>query len=263
MRYKCEKKYHKNINNKNIKFLAEKIETREDFLSARDLGYAYFQGYFFSKPVLLSGKDIPSTKLTYFHLLQDINKQDIDFTHIENHFKKDVSLSYKLLKFINSGTFSFRMEINSIKQALVMLGQKGISKWFSLVALKHIGKDKPNELVITAISRALFCESISKLVGLKNYSSELFLMGMFSLIDAFLDQPLPDVLAHMPISEEIKKALLGENSRFSDIYNMILLYEKGAWETIQIIAAKFTLKENDIVSCYRQSLELANQMYSC
>jgi EAL and modified HD-GYP domain-containing signal transduction protein len=242
-------------------FLAEKVETREDFVQAVEMGYSYFQGYFFSKPDIVSGRDIPSFKLTYLKILQEINKPELDFDRLEKLIKMDVSLSYKLLKFINSLAFGFRSEIRSIRQALVLLGKKEISKWLSLISLKSIGENKPDELIITAICRAKFCELIAPRVGLKNRNSDLFLMGMFSLMDAFLDQPLSDILAQLPISEDIKTALLGGKSRFRDIYELILAYETGDWERLSRKAAKLELEEKEVKEFYLNSLEVSNQIF--
>ncbi|MCG9968214.1 HDOD domain-containing protein [Pelotomaculum terephthalicicum JT] len=246
---------------KNKKFLAEKVETREEFTQALEIGYSYFQGYFFSKPIIVSGKDVPGNKLIYLQLLQDLHSQEFDFEQIESLFKRDVSLSYQLLKYINSASFSFRSEINSIKQALVMLGQKEISKWLSLVALKGIGEDKPDELFVTSICRAIFCELIAPKVGLSHSRSDLFLLGMFSLIDAFLDQPLSGILTGLPISMEIKKALLGEQSLFKDVYNLVLFYERGDWENFHEISVKLGLDEAEVIRFYIDSLEIVNQIF--
>lgn len=244
-----------------VSFLAEKVETREDFNRALHMGYSYFQGYFFSKPLILTGKDIPSFKLIYLKILQEINKQEIDFDKLEEYIKMDVSLSYKLLKFINSLSFGFRSEIRSIKQALVLLGQKELSKWLSLIALKGIGGNKPDELIITAICRGRFCELVAPRVGLKDRSSDLFLMGMFSLIDAFLDQPLPDILTELPICEDIKHALLGGNSRLRDVFDLIISYEAGDWEQLASKTAKLGLEEIEVKECYLSSLDMSNQIF--
>ncbi len=244
-----------------IHFLAEKVETREEFTQALEMGYSYFQGYFFSKPLILSGKDIPSFKIIYLKILQEINRQDLDYDRLEDYVKMDVSLSYKLLKFINSLSFGFRNEIRSIKQALVLLGQKELSKWLSLIALKGIGDNKPDELIITAICRARFCELIAPRVGLKDRSSDLFLMGMFSLIDAFLDRPLPDILAELPISDDIKLALSGSDGRFKDVYELILAYESGDWEQLQFKTALLELAEIDVRECYLNALEMSNHIF--
>lgn len=249
------------ISPQRVTFLAEKVETREDFLQAVEMGYTFFQGYFFSKPVIVSRKDIPSFKLTYLKILQEINKPELDFDKIEKLIKRDVSLSYKLLKFINSLGFGFRSEIRSIKQALVLLGKKEISKWLSLISLKGIGENKPDELIVTAICRAEFCELIASRIGLKHRSSDLFLMGMFSLIDAFLDRPLADILAELPISEDIKHALLGGENRFREVYELILSYETGDWDMLSKKASNLDLVEKEVKAFYLRSLEASNQIF--
>lgn len=243
---------------KKIKFLAEKIETMNDFHHALKLGYSYFQGFFFSKPNIVSGKDITSFKHTYLQLLQEISKADMDFDQVEEIIKRDVALSYKLLRFINSAAFSFRREIGSIKQALVLLGQKEILKWVSLITLKSICKNKPDELVIFAVIRGRFCELIASRIGLKSRSSDFFLMGIFSLIDAFLDQPLANILIQLPIARDIKEALLGKEGIIRDVYEMATSYEKGDWEKTVRLGKKFNLKEKEIVDIYRNSLNFPN-----
>ncbi|MDO9536172.1 MAG: HDOD domain-containing protein [Bacillota bacterium] len=249
------------VRSNKVSFLAEKVETMEDFTQAIEMGYSYFQGYFFSKPLILSGRDIPSFKLTYMKILQEINKPDLDFDRIERLIKMDVSLSYKLLKFINSLAFGFRSEISSIKQALVLLGKEELSKWVSLIALKGIGENKPEELIVTAICRARFCELIASRVGLKDRASDLFLMGMFSLIDAFLDQPMSEILKELPICEEIKHALLGGKNRFRDVYDLILTYESGDWEKFTLKAAKLDLHEEEVKDFYLNSLDMSNKIF--
>ena len=215
------------IGRQKISFLAEKVETREDFIQAKELGYSYYQGYFFSKPLIIASRDIPSYKLTFIRLLQEIHKPEIDFDRLEKLVKTDVSLTYKLLKFINSILFGFYSEIRSIKQALAILGEKEIRKWLSLIALQSMGKNKPDELMVTALCRARFCELVASRVGLGERSSDLFLLGMFSLIDAFLDQPMAKILDALPIAEEIKLALLGRENRFQEVYALVLTYETG------------------------------------
>ncbi|HHT45782.1 MAG TPA: HDOD domain-containing protein [Firmicutes bacterium] len=249
------------IGRERVNFLAEKVETMDEYIQAMKFGYSYFQGYFFSRPHILTGKDIPSFKIIYLKILQEINKPELDFDRLEEYIKMDVSLSYKLLKFINSLSFGFRNEIRSIKQALVLLGQKELSKWLSLIALKGIGDNKPDELIITAICRARFCELIAPRVGLKDRSSDLFLMGMFSLIDAFLDRPMADILPELPISNDIKHALLGGQSRFRDVYELITSYESGNWEQLARQALKLELEEKEVRECYLNSLYMSNKIF--
>lgn len=246
------------VDEPHIKFLAEKVETREDFDLAMEMGYSYFQGYFFEKPVIVKGKDIPTLKHIYIQLMQEVNKKDIDIQQIESLIKTDVSLSYKLLKFINSASFGLRNEIHSIKQAITLLGPREIVKWLLLVAMKDIAGDKPDELIITAITRAQFCESISSPLKMKSQSSDLFLMGLLSLMHVFLEQPIEEILNELPISNDIKGALLGEENNFRGIYDLILSYEKGDWEEFTQETDKLNLTTQDIIDSYVKSLEFAN-----
>lgn len=247
-----------NCKNEKIHFLAENVETRDSLNQALNLGYSYFQGSVFSKPEVISGRDIISFKPTYLLLLHEVFQSDIDFDKVEKYIKQDVSLSYKLLKYINSLKFGFRTEIHSIKQAIVILGRKGLVQWISLVALKSLSNNKPEELFFSAIYRAKFCELIALNTHLREQSSDLFLMGMFSLIDAILDQPLNQVLNDLPLSMEIKEALLGEKNPYSRVYDLILNYEKGNWEQVATDALLLNLKENQLVYFYLDSLKYAD-----
>jgi c-di-GMP-related signal transduction protein len=244
-----------------IQLLAEKVETQDAFKEALDLGYTYFQGYFFSKPVILSGRDVPGFKLQYFRMVKEINQPELDFGEIEQIIKRDMSLSYKLLRYINSAAFNWRSEINSIKQALGLLGEKDVKKWASLIAITNMSKDKPEELVITAVTRAKFCENLSQVFGMKNRSDDLFLMGMFSMLDAILDRALLDVLREIPVNDEIKTALLGGENRLGDVYNYALGYEKGDWLKITEIAEKLKIDESTVPKLYLDSVEWARQSF--
>lgn len=215
-----------------IKFLAEKVETQDVFQEALDMGYSYFQGYFFCKPTILSRKDIPGFKLQYCRILQEIHEPELNFRRMEQIVKQDVSLSYKLLRYINSASTGRRETINSIKQALDLLGEREVKRWVSLLALANLGQDKPEALVSQAVTRAKLCELLAPLFNLSARSEDLFLMGMFSLLDAILDRELADILKQMPIHEDIKAALLGEQNKLRRVYDCALNYEKAEWEQL-------------------------------
>ncbi|WP_418792064.1 EAL and HDOD domain-containing protein [Phosphitispora sp. TUW77] len=244
--------------NKKVNFLAEKVETIDDFKQALESGFTYFQGYFFSKPIIISGKDIPANKLNYIQLLHEINMVDLDFDRLDNIIKRDVSLSYKLLRYINSAAFGFRTKITSIKHALVMLGIQEIKKWLSLITLKGMCEDKPDEILTSSIIRARFGELIAQKCGLADRSSDLFLVGMFSLIDAIIGRSMSDILAELPVSEDVKKTLLGEKHIYRDIFELILSYEKGDWKSFSYYASLIKLDEKEVPQFYIMSLEWAN-----
>lgn len=242
------------------KFLAEKVETKEDYQEALKMGFSYFQGYFFSRPEIISGRDVPGFKNHYYGVLQEVSKPNPDFARIENIIKQDIALSYKLLKFINSAFFGFRTKIISIRQALVLLGIREVVKWVSLIALREMGVDKPDELVTFSLIRARFGELLAPKVGLEDRSQDLFLMGIFSLIDAFLDRPKSDVLNELPISEDIKNSLLLGEGMFQDVYELILAYEKGNWDNVSESILKLKLNKGTLPRFYQESVEWVNQV---
>lgn len=238
-----------------LKFLAEKVETRAEFEAALQMGYSYFQGYFFCKPLVMSGKNLPGYKVNYLHILQEINRPELEFSQIEAIIRRDVSLSYKLLKFINSSLFGFRKRISSLRQALTLLGQKELIKWVSLLALKGIGDDKPGELILRSLIRARFAESLAAGRMPAALVAHAFLMGMFSHIDALLDRPLEEILAEIPLDAAIRDAILEKgHSRFSPLYRLIRAYEQGDWQAYADCVAELGINEQDVAKSYRESL---------
>ncbi|MCX8117547.1 MAG: HDOD domain-containing protein [Desulfobacterota bacterium] len=242
-----------------VRFLAEKIETVEMFREAKALGYSYCQGYFFSRPKVISGKDIPGLKLHYLHLLQEIHRPELDFPKLTEIVRREVSLSYKLLRYINSAFFGLRNKISSLKQALLLLGEREIRKWITLVTLATLGEDKPEEIVLQSILRAKFCESLAGLSGLSDRSDDLFLMGMFSMIDGLLDRPLSEILEGLPIAEEIKGALLGEENRLGGIYQYLLAYEQGRWERLSELGDRLRIDETKVSSLYLEAVRWSSK----
>jgi EAL and modified HD-GYP domain-containing signal transduction protein len=245
-----------------VKLLAEKVETIDDFQNALELGYTYFQGYFFCRPHIVSRKDIPSHRLTCLRILQELHRTEPDFEHITRIVTADLSLSYKLLRLVNSAVFGFRSRINSIKQALVILGLQEIQKWITLLALSSMGQEKPDELITHSVIRARFGELIATIIGLQNRSSEFFLMGLLSLIDAFLDRPMQEILAELPLSNEIKDALTGRMNLFGEVYRLILAYEKADWIQVNRYSSRLNLKEEKIPKFFLQSVQWANQLFA-
>ena len=241
------------------RFLAEKVEDREAYRQAVDLGFSLFQGYFFCKPEIVTGRDLPGYKLAYLRLLEELNRPELNYDDLGRIFKHDVSLSYKLLRLMNSAFFGFHHEIKSIRHALALLGMKQAKNWLSVIALSGIGKDKSAELVLQSLIRANLCELIAQNIGMRERAPELFLMGLFSMIDSLIDQSLDYFLERMPISEDIKQALLGRPSPFGDVYKIVLSYEQAAWGKITLLAANLQLELTDLPQLYVKAIERSNQ----
>ncbi len=243
-----------------IRLLAEKVETPEDFHSAVSDGYTYFQGYFFSKPVMLTGTRAPESRLTYVALLQEVLRPEVSPRRVAAVIERDVTLTYKLLKFINSPFFGFRRRIASILDALMLLGEREIRRWASVIGLACLGAEKPAELVTEAAIRAHFCESLAGDAGLMEQADHLFLIGLLSLLDAILDRPLRQLLDELPIVEAVKGALLGQPGPLRDVRDCVLAYVRGEWAELASIMQRLHLSEEHVPSRYREAVAWAQQV---
>lgn len=243
------------IGNSHIKFLAEKVETREDFEQAVSWGYSYFQGYFFSKPEILSEEDVPSYKVQYIRILQELQRADLDYGRMEEIIKYDVAFSFKLLKYVNSAHFGFRQKVHSIRQALILLGKRQVAQWISLLILRELGRDRPAETVVLSIMRAKFGEILTEKLKMKSLSADAFLMGMFSLLDSILGKPMEDILKDLPVPTEVKLALLGADNKLGSLYQLIVAYEKGEWDRFSYYAGRCQIAEDDVPDLYLQSFQ--------
>lgn len=244
------------------KLLAKKVETVLDFKTAMECGFDYCQGHFFCEPTIVKSVGLSATKMQNLRLMQEVYKPDLDVERMEEIISQDPALTYKLMRFINSPAFSLRFPISSIRQAIALLGQKELLKWVSLVTLRNVGYDKPDELVVTAVTRARFCEMMAQATGFKNKSADLFLIGLFSLLDVFLGQPMEEVLMDLPLTKEVKQALRGEEGNYGSFLSLVLLYEKGNFDqALNIAVNDYQIEPLQAMLCYLDSLELADMAW--
>ena len=241
-----------------IKFIVDNVETNEQVRTAYELGFDYFAGDFFRKPDKVERKEISGRYLIHLQLLNEINRPDVTNKDLEAIIKQDVSLSYKLFKYLNSAHFSFPKAITSIKHALSLIGITQAKKLFSLVILSRLGENKSEELLVTAVMRANFCERVAKKVGQEDRASELFLMGMFSVLDALLDQEMSEILVQLPIAEDIKDALIGGKGIFRDIYELAVLSESGKWEEMRLYIERLKLVNYELFEIVLSSIKETN-----
>ena len=213
-----------------IELLAEKVETYRDFEEALEYGYDLFQGFFFEKPVVCKTIGINVSTLNYMEIVKETMREEPDFSKLTQIIKRDLSLTYKLLKLINSPAFYRRSQIESVQQALTLLGLDEIRKWITLIMLRDISSDKPDEVVVVSLARAFFSEVVCRYFGLADREDEAFLMGIFSLIDTIMEQPLFTILEELPLNDDVKSALLGMKNDFHSILMLMHYYEQGDWE---------------------------------
>ncbi|MBA5762443.1 EAL domain-containing protein [Vibrio sp. 404] len=235
--------------NTNIRFLAEKVETNEEFEQAKRAGFDYFQGYFFSKPELVQKKSLEPSMLTAMQLLMEVSKNDINFDTLEGLISRDVSLSYKLLSYVNSSPVVTN-KISSFRQALVYLGEERLRKFISLVALASTDNSKPSYLYSLSIQRAKFCELLAQKLQPQPEQGHAFLTGMFSLLDCLLDVPLEQLLKQFPIDQAIQQALLNKRGSLGGLLVLSTSIERARWEKIEAIGKKLNLTEMEIFVCY-------------
>lgn len=240
-----------------IQLLAEKVETQAEVDEARGMGYGFFQGYFFCKPIMVEGRDIPGNKLNYVRLLAAVNAETFSFEKIEEILKQEPSLVYKLLRYLNSPLLGLRNRVRSISHAISLIGEKEFRRWVSIVAMVSMAGDKSPELIRTALTRAYFCEEISESAGMSPQKSDLFLMGLLSVTDAILDLPMSNVVSYLPLSAEVHTALCGGANRFREVYDTFLSYERADWKALSTLAAKIGCPEERAPECYLSAADRA------
>ncbi|MCG3724232.1 EAL and HDOD domain-containing protein [Vibrio cincinnatiensis] len=236
-----------------IQFLAEKVETYEEFEQAKQAGFVYFQGYFFSKPELIQRKALEPAFMTIVQLCKEIAKEEIDYQELERLVAKDLTLSYKLLTFVNASAM-VSAKIQSFKQALVYLGEERLRKFISLVAIASTHRDKPDSLYSLSIQRARYCEQLYLKTCGTNASGNAFLTGMFSLLDSLLDQPIEEIMHKMPIEDAVKQALSTGDGVLGQLLYLAKAYEHADWQQVARLSQQLKLTESDVSDCYSEAV---------
>ena len=214
-----------------VEIIAEKVETREQMQRCKDLGFKYFQGYFFCRPQNLTGKPLPANRLAMIELLTQMNKPDIKIEDLEHTISQDVSLSYRLLRYINSAMCSLDREVESIRHATVMVGLEKMRIWASLIVFSAF-EESSQELIVIGAVRARMCEQLAMTFSFRNPERH-FLVGLFSVLDAILDRRMEDILAMLSLSEEIKHAILNNKGELGAVLGCVQSYERRDWGNLQ------------------------------
>ena len=207
------------------RMLAEKVETQNQFAQARDQGFVYFPGYFFRRPEMMGTHDMPASRLNYIRRLQEVSRPELDVPGLEKLVKEEASVCYRLLRYLNSAVFGFKKEIHSVRHALSILGERDLRRWVWLIAAVGAGQDKTSDLVLSALVRGRFCELLAPKVA--HGESDLFLMGLLSLIDAVLETPMQAVLEKIPPDAATNAVLLGQPSALRPVFQLMLAHESG------------------------------------
>ena len=240
------------------RMLAEKVERHDQFVQARDQGFVYFQGYFFRRPEMMGTHDMPANRLNYIRMLQEVSRPELDVVGLEKLIKEEASVCYRLLRYLNSAVFGFKKEIHSVRHALSILGERDLRRWVRLIAAVGAGQDKTSDLVLSALVRGRFCELLAPKVA--HGESDLFLMGLLSLIDAMLETPMQAVLEKIPLDAATNAVLLGQPGVLRPVFQLMLAHESGEWEAAAALIEGLRLDADDVAACYWQAQQWAREL---
>lgn len=243
-----------------LKFLAEKVESYEEFDKALKLGFSYFQGYFFSCPEEIRIKELSSVKVNLLRLLAEVSQKTTTISRLKKIVSIDVALTFKLLRFLNSAHFYLLEKVESVSRAISFLGAKRFRHFVMLVLISEIATDKPEELVRLAVVRAKFCELLAEQGSLKNHSHELFLVGLFSLIDAMLDKTMKELLRDLPLTQDTKNALINKDVPYAPVLKAVKYYEQSLREPCLHNLSLVQVDHRSVGGLYLQAVEYGEQL---
>jgi c-di-GMP-related signal transduction protein len=247
--------------------IAENVDSRQQESSARLLGYDGYQGRFFQQPSLVTSRRLAGSRVAYLELLRVANARVIDYDEVAEVIKRDVALAWKFLNYINAAFFGWRQRVESINHGIVLLGERGVRRWVSLIVVSETGADLPRALVTDAICRARFCERLCERLSERTgwdrgdaaSPSPLggFLTGMFSLLDAMMGEPLVDILDNVSLPQDVSGAILTGEGPLGEVLGLVVSYERGAWATVEGRADALGLSTAELTSLYLDALSWA------
>jgi EAL and modified HD-GYP domain-containing signal transduction protein len=210
----------------NVKLLAEKVATEAQFKQCKQLGFDYYQGYFFCKPTIIDDKPLPENKMASLRLLTELQRPGITIEEVEDLVKHDVSLSFKLMRCLNSAAFSLPNRIESLRRAVIYLGLDAIKSWATIIAFSNINTSPPSELLTTALVRAKMAELIAPTFNCDPETA--FTLGLFSVTDALFNKSMTELLSPLPLSDTLKLALQNAEGPLGKLLMFIRTHERGS-----------------------------------
>ena len=243
------------------RLVAENVESAEIFDRARETGFTLFQGHFFYQPKTYRASVVRARPVAYVQLIAALNRPALSLNEIEDLIKHDVSLSYRVLRCINSAAYGLRREVHSIREALLLMGLGPIRSWASVWCLAGLNTGGTPELVTTALVRARCCELLGGHLERPEETPELFLIGLCSLLDVVLERPLAEAIADLPLSLEAREAVLGESTSPSRlVLNAVMAYERGAWDVAAEELQTLNLAKRLLAQAYTGALAWAREL---
>lgn len=243
--------------------IAKRVEDKEDLARARNAGFPLFNGYYFKRPQTEGGRKISSVKATRLKLFEIIEKDEPDFDALAPAIEADVAISYRLLNFLNTANFSFATKVASIKQAVVLAGWKPIRNWLRLIILTDLTpSEKTQELAYTSAHRAKLFETAALGSGYEEESDRLFIIGLFSLLDAMLDTDMEAITDHLPVDEEVKNTLCGKKTRYTPWLELAKAIENSDWDMVGDRAKALNLLPGTVAVSYQHAFTWVDTYFS-
>ena len=246
----------------NCCMLAHRVETRIQFLTAVNDGFSLFQGYFFRHPERMRARHIPANQASQLQLLKAISAPEVDLAAVEDLIKRDASLCYRLLRYLNSPLLGISSTVHSVRHGMNLMGERELIRWIRMATTLIMGQEKCSDLVLSSLVRARFCELIAPKVS--HGKCDLFLIGMFSLMDAILEVPMGVVIEGLAFDEETRTELLGmksgKDTSLSPVYELMVSREEGEWDVVARHAKKLNLSLPAVNRAYNEAVSWAHQM---
>ena len=253
-------KAYKHLSNvyPHIKICAGQVDSQEDFDALKKIGFDLYEGGFFRVPIT-QGEEVAPLKVNYISLLNLVNDSDFDLTKAADVIGHDTALVISLLKMVNKMTVN--SEITSIRHAAAMLGQKELKKWINTAVTNELCADKPNEITRLSLLRAKFAESLAPVFEMSVHSSELFLMGLFSVLDLILDKPMKEALMMVHVSKLIENALIDDKGELAPVLDFIIQYENADWQEVSRQMLLKRIDINQVYDAYTNSLKWYRDLF--
>lgn len=238
----------------NAKLVAGNIENQELFEELKATGgYQLFEGDFYRVPITKGARDVAPLKITYLELLKLVNDPDFDLTDAADIIGRDTALTISLLQMVNRVVKT--AEITTIRHAAAMLGQRELKRWINTAVVGALYADKPGEMTRVSLLRAKFAENLAGLFEMQQMSEELFLMGLFSILDVILEKPMAEALDMIQVSKDIKEALLNQSGKLAPILAFMTAYENADWSEVSRVMLLSDIDQNKIYEAYTDSLK--------
>jgi c-di-GMP phosphodiesterase len=243
-----------------VRILAERVETREVWQACRAMGFELFQGYFFSRPEIVARREIPTDSLAMIRLMNLLRDEAASDASVAEAFRSDLSLTYRLLRMVNAAAIGGR-GIESIEQAVRLLGRATLLRWLALLMVSSLGRGSAvdGELVRMAIQRARLMELLGHRGGGSTDPGGLFLVGLLSTLDALLQVPIDRVLAAIDLSAAVGEALRERRGVYAPYLSLAEAYERGRWERVADLAVSLRISALDVPALYLESLRWARE----